>query len=114
MVFIYTLTLSVASIMLIHLDQTAYISLATILFTSIYYMRIYMDERDKFINKIKNGEFFHQLAFLAWLYFFSQQDFMFFVPLILSNVGKIYSIFHGKDEDNQSTIEELIKFQTKL
>lgn len=114
MVFIYTLIMSTASILLINHDQSEYIYLATILLTLLHYSRLYMDDNSSFASKLKNGEFFHQFSYLFWLVYFSKDEYMFYAPLVLSNVGKIYSIFHGKDDDNQTMIEELIKFQAKM
>jgi hypothetical protein len=94
MVFVYTVTITTAFILLVYNNHSAYIWLATMSLSVLYYFRLCMDEQSQKTFKLKNGEFFHQIAYLLWMYAFHQQDFIFLVPLILSNVGKVYAIFH--------------------
>lgn len=114
MVFLYTLSLSASSLFLLYHNQPIYIYLASLLLTAAYYASLYMDAQIKIGPKLRNGEIIHQIGYMVWMHLFPQVEFMFFVPFVLSNVGKIYAIFHQKDEDNQTIIEELIKFQVKL
>ena len=97
MVFLYTLALSASSLFLLYHNQPLYIYLASLLLTAAYYASLYMDPQIKMGAKIRNGEIIHQICYMLWMYVFPQMEFMFFVPFVLSNVGKIYAIFHQKD-----------------
>lgn len=114
MVFLYTLGLSLSSLLLLYHNQFIYIYLVSSLLTVAYYASFYMDVHIKIGPKLKNGELIHQMGYMLWMYLYPQEEFMFYVPFVLSNVGKIYAVFHQKDDDNQTIIEELIKFQVKL
>lgn len=71
----------------------------------IYYWKFFTTINISFTYKLKNGELLHQIAYLFWVAAFSQKEFMYFVPFLLSNVGKVYSMFHEKDDDNLLIIE---------
>lgn len=114
MVFLYTVSFSLSSLLLLYHNQSIYIYLVSFLLTAIYYASLYMDVQIKIGPKLRNGELIHQMGYMLWMYLYPQKEFMFFVPFVLSNIGKIYALFHQKDDDNQTIIEELIKFQVKL
>lgn len=97
MVFLYTLALSAISLFLLYHNQPFFIYLTSSLLTAAYYASLYMDVQIKMGAKLRNGEILHQMCYMVWMYVFPQAEFMFFVPFVLSNVGKIYAIFHQKD-----------------
>jgi hypothetical protein len=113
MVFVYTVALSAGCFWAGNRDEWGWVSLATLLLTLIYQIKQCASDQQRLFSTLKSGELLHQLAYLAWMQW-PRQDYIFLAPLVLSNVGKIYAIFHEKSEDNQATIEELIKFQAKL
>lgn len=72
MVFIYTVALSVVSILLVNEYQAAYIYLFSFLLTAYYYFQLSTDISVTFTSRLRNGELIHQLLFIAWMYFFPQ------------------------------------------
>lgn len=104
MVLMYTLALAAGCFWVVSNNQWVWASLATLLLTLVYHIQLATAGKSRLLFRLKNGELLHQLAYLAWMQLLPRQDCLFLVPLVLSNVGKIYAIFHEKSEDNQATI----------
>ena len=104
MVFMYTLALAAGCFWVVINDHWGWASASTLLLTLVYHIQQSTTGKSRFLYRLKNGELLHQLAYLGWMQLIPRQDCLFLVPLVLSNVGKIYATFHEKSEDNQATI----------
>ena len=114
MVFVYTLALCAGCIWAGRAEEWGWVSLATLLLSLLYNIHHSASLKQPVLSRLRRGELLHQLTYLGWMQLLPRQDYIYHVPLLLSNMGKIIAIFHEKSEDNQATIEELIKLQAKL
>lgn len=63
----------------------------------VYYGQRNLNEKEQSIAKLLKGEFPTQLLFMVWLYFFKVPYFLHYIPLILSNAGKLYWLLNEKN-----------------
>jgi hypothetical protein len=72
-----------------------------------------MQQKTPNFASILTGEAPHQLLYLLWVYFFLENDYIFYVPLALSTIGKVNLMASSNSEDSVEKAQELILFQTK-
>lgn len=97
----------------IYLQQEFTILLAALLSAIFYFHRALQQKSPPTLSKIISGEAPHQLLYLAWLYYFPKSEYLFFVPLALSTIGKANILLNSYSEDSVEKGQELILFQTK-
>lgn len=60
-----------------------------------------------------HGEAPHQLLYVLWLYLQPKEEYVYFIPLALSTIGKINLLAHPSSEENVEKTQDLILFQVK-
>lgn len=77
------------------------ILLLTALASALYYTtRLTHEKTPMGLAKVLSGEAPHQLLYLLWLYSFPKNEYIYYVPLALSCVGKINLLLSGHCEDS--------------
>jgi hypothetical protein len=88
--------------------------LVAVLTSAVYYCsRALQQKTPTTFSRIISGEVPHQLLYLVWLYSFPKTEYLYFVPLALSTIGKLNILLAPNSEDSLEKAQELILFQTK-
>jgi hypothetical protein len=94
--------------------QQQFTLLLTALLSSLYYLqRTLQHKPPSSLTKRITGEAPHQLLYLLWLCYFPKGEYLFFLPLALSTLGKTTLLLASNSEEGVEKGQELILFQTK-
>ena len=97
----------------IYLQQDLTLFLTALLSVIFYFHRTLQQKSPTTLSKLISGEAPHQLLYLAWLYYFPKNEYLFFVPLALCTIGKTNILLNSYSEESVEKGQELILFQTK-
>lgn len=99
--------------LLIYQQSQVYILLTTLAISLVYYIQRYFQTPAKQGCKLLRGDLLFQIAFVAYLFYFKVTHFLYYIPLLLSNVGKLQWLANQKGEEMNVTIQQLIIFQNQ-
>lgn len=97
----------------IYFQQDFTLFLTATISTVFYFHRTLQQKSPTTLSKLISREAPHQLLYLLWLYYFPKSEYLFFVPLALSCIGKINILLNSYSEESLDKGQELILFQTK-
>lgn len=98
---------------LIYQEQQLTIVAMSVAISLVFYLHQCWVSKTYDWRKALTGDLPYQLTFIAWLLLFRVPHFMHYIPLLLSNVGKVYIIASQKGGEQNSLVHELIIFQTQ-
>ena len=113
MILPYAVIFTLVFGLLIYQEQQLIIILVSLVISILFYIHQCIVAKTYGIRKVFSGDFGYQLAFMLWLAVFRVPYFMHYIPLLLSNVGKIYIMAVSKHGEHPSTVQELIIFQNQ-
>jgi hypothetical protein len=91
--FICALVVNLAYILLTCQLHQHYILLLSAIVSTYYYATRATQQKVWTISKLLYGEAPHQILYLLWLYYFPKDEYIYFIPLALSTVGKLNILF---------------------
>ena len=113
MIFPYALAFAILFALLIYQDQHLTIIALTLIISVLFYTHQCIVAKTYGLRKVFTGDFVYQLGFMVWLVAFRVPYFMHYIPLLLSNVGKIHIMVTSKHGEHPSSVHELIIFQNQ-
>lgn len=113
MIIPYTAVFITVFGLLIYQQSQVYILFTTLGISLVYYIQKYFQTPPKQGSKLIRGDLFFQIAFMAYLYWFNLTHFLHYIPLLLSNVGKLQWLANQKSEQVYISIQQLIIFQNQ-
>ncbi len=90
MILAYSAVFATVFALLLYQEQQLIIIALTLFMSIIFYIHQCIIAKTHGIIKIIKGDFPYQLAFALWLYVFEASHFIYFIPLLLGIVGRIY------------------------
>ena len=82
----------------IYLQQDLTLFLTALLSLIFYFHRTLQQKSPTTLSKIISGEAPHLLLYLAWLYYFPKNEYLFFIPLALCTIGKTNILLNSYSE----------------
>ena len=64
-------------------------------------------------SRVLKGDFLFQLAYAIWCYAFGMTYFMYYIPLLLGDVGRLHVMTAQMTGENSTVSHELIIFQNQ-
>ena len=113
MIFPYAVVFAILFAVLIYQDQQLTIIGITLVISVLFYTHQCIVAKTYGLRKVFTGDFIYQLCLMAWLIIFRVPFFMHYIPLLLSNVGKIHIMVASKHGEHPSSVHELIIFQNQ-
>jgi hypothetical protein len=91
--------------LLIYQQHEPIILALTLGISLIYYVQQHFQSPSQGFSKIVKGDFIYQICFIAWLYYYNIHYFMHYIPLLLSNVGKINWMAYQRNGETIITVQ---------
>lgn len=100
LMFTYVIIVNLLFITLSYYLEHQIILYLSLLVSVYYYADRCIKNKGATLHKLINGEAPHQLLYVLWLYLQPKQEYMYFIPLALSTIGKINLLVHPNSEEN--------------
>lgn len=97
MIIPYALVFTLVFGLLIYQDQQIIIVILSLVISVLFYIHQCLVAKTYGLRKVFSGDFAYQMAFMLWLAIFKVPYFMHYIPLLLSNTGKIYVMAVSKN-----------------
>ena len=105
MILLYTILLSAAGLYAHFYSLHNYIYLSVI-YLSVFHIFLCYWRKEVSLKKILfEGDFIYLIAYIYWLYYFSKQELVYIIPLLLGSSGRIMEIIHENDEYKMQIVE---------
>ena len=97
MVLPYTIVFALVFVLLIYQEQFSTIVIVSFVISVLFYIHQCLIAKTYGIRKVFSGDFLYQLGYMIWLVSFRMPHFMYYIPILLGNVGKIYIMAVSKN-----------------
>ena len=97
MILPYTIVFALVFVLLIYQEQFITIVIVSLLISILFYIHQCVVAKTYGLRKVFSGDFLYQIALMVWLVSFKLPHFMYYIPVLLSNVGKIYIMAVSKN-----------------
>jgi hypothetical protein len=110
MILVYSLLFTAAFGLLTYQGNQALMVFVSLGVSVLFYIHQCVIAKTYGLRKVLSGDFLYQLAFMGWLLYFRAPHFLHYIPLLLSNVGKVTIMALQKGEQH-TAVQDLILFQ---
>lgn len=97
MILPYSIVFTLVFGLLIYQEQQIIIVLVSLVISVLFYVHQCIIAKNYGLRKVFSGDFIYQIAFMVWLVVFRIPHFLHYIPLLLSNVGKLYIMAVSKN-----------------
>jgi hypothetical protein len=97
MLLLYKILLLTAGLYAHFYSLHNYIYLSVIYFSIFHIFFCHWKKDISFGAIILEGDFFYLIAYIYWLYYFSKQELIYMVPLLLGCCGRLMEILHQNE-----------------